>query len=159
MYGPSCPNGEWCSLVRAMEWWQKGKCWLKHVLWQLGISVFVSGYWGEELGKGLEGQKQKWCYEQKRKDVLLLWWKSSLFFPMLQLLSRCCPLPGAPRMKRFVCLTVVTVCSTSNHWRVRVIKLFVSKQKACCALIHRILNLVWSQRNNLLCGTEWPVQL
>lgn len=59
------------------------------------------------------------------------------------------------RTKRFVCLAAV-VCS---HWCVLVIKLFVSKQKACYALIHRILNLVWSQRNNLLCGTEWPVQL
>lgn len=151
-------NCEWCSLVRATELWRKGKCWLKHVPWQLGTSGFISGYWDREVGKGLEGQKQKWCYEQQRKTCYC-YGQSSLFLHMLWLLSRCCPLPGALRTKRFVCLAVVRVCSTSNCWRVLVIKLFVSKQKACYALIHRILNLVWSQRNNLLCGTEWPVQL
>lgn len=56
--------------------------------------------------------------------------------------------------QRGLSVSLVTVCSTSGCWRVLVIKLFVCKQKACYALIHRILNLMWAQRSNLLCGTE-----
>lgn len=60
--------------------------------------------------------------------------------------------------QRGLCISVVTFCSASIYWCV-VINLFVSKQKARSALIHRILNLMLSQRNNLPCGTEWAVQL
>ena len=105
------------------------------------------------MGKDLEGQKQRWCYEQQRKDpIFMVKVIPFICYDYLVDAAHCLELLG--QRKRFVCLTVVTVCSTSNCWRVLVIKLFVSKQKACYALIHRILNLVWSQRNNLLRGTE-----
>lgn len=64
--------------------------------------------------------------------------------------AQCLELSG----QRGLCVLIITLCSASDRWCVLVIKLFVSKQKACSALIHRILNLVLSRRNNLLCGTE-----
>lgn len=71
---------------------------------QLSASGFVS----VEKGKSLGGQKHKWNEEQ-RKATLLLWSKSSLFSPVLSPLSGNCPVLGAFRTERFVCLCHYTL--------------------------------------------------
>lgn len=68
----------------------------------------ASGFFSVEKGKILGGQKHKW-YENQRKATLLLWSESSLFFPALWPLNGYCPVLGAFRTERFVCLCHYTL--------------------------------------------------
>lgn len=123
--------------------------------WQLSVSGFVS----VDMVQGLLGAKSTSDVMRNRERPPYCYGRSNPFS------SLCCDhLVGAAQClelsgQRGLCVLIITLCSASDRWCVLVIKLFVSKQKACSALIHRILNLVLSRRNNLLCGTEWPVQL
>lgn len=116
--------------------------------------LLVLSLWRREKGLGAKStndtrhrERPPYCYGQRHFSYLCC--------DLLVGTAQCLELLG----QRGLHVSVITLCSASDPWCVLVINLFVSKQKACSALIHRILNLVLSQRNSLPCGTEWPVQL
>lgn len=116
--------------------------------WQLSASGFVSLEKGQILGAKSTSdvmrnrERPPCCYGQCHPF-------SSLCCDHLMSAAQCLELLG----QRGLCVSVATLCSASIC-RCVVINIFVSKQKPCSALIHRILNLMLSQRNNLPCGTD-----